>query len=108
MNKELLIDKINQSGKGLDEREVVIKDVSYRWGYWGVMLVITMLILLRFLKGAEFNSDLIMILMGHTGFTSFTLYKNSISKKMNLISLVLSLVVFIIATYATLGYYEII
>ncbi len=70
MNKALLIEKINQSEKGLDEREVVIKDVSYRWGYWGIMLVIATLILLRFIKRGHSNFESRLGGRGHSNFSS--------------------------------------
>lgn len=107
MERELLLEKIKSQNQELDERETQIKDISYRWAYWGVMFVLALIYVFRMIKGIDFEYDLVMIMMGQSGFMSYSLYRSGRNKRMNLIFIIISTILFIGATYLTLGYYEI-
>jgi hypothetical protein len=108
MDKEKLLEKINEEKQDLDEREKYLKDVSYHWAFWGVYLVLAIIYVLRMIKGLDFTYDLVMIMMGQAGFMSFSLYRNERNRKLNLVFIVISTVLFLVATYLTMGNYEII
>lgn len=108
MEKDVLLKKIELQKSELDEREQQLKDVSYRWGFWGVIFVLAMIYVLRMIKGIDFEYDLVMIMMGQSGFMSYSLYKSERNKNLNLILIIVSAVLFIVATFLTLSNYEII
>lgn len=108
MDKEKLLKMINEENQELDEREKYLKDISYRWAFWGVYLVLAIIIVLRMIKGLDFTYDLVMIMMGQAGFMSYSLYRNGRNRKLNLVFIVISIVLFLIATYLTMVNYEII
>ncbi|MEC9485643.1 MAG: DUF6442 family protein [Candidatus Izemoplasma sp.] len=108
MDKEKLMKRIYEDKEELDEREKQIKDVSYHWAFWGVYLVLAIIYVLRIIKGLDFTYDLVMIMMGQAGFMSYSLFKNDRNKRMNMVFIVISIVLFFIATYLTMDNYEII
>lgn len=108
MNKETLLKKIETQTQGLDEREQQIKDVSYHWGFWGVYAVLALIYIFRMIQGVDFTYDLVMIMMGQAGFMTYSLYRSGRNKNMNLAFTIVSFLLFVIATYLTLGNYEII
>ena len=106
MNKEKLIKTISEQDTDLDERELSIKDYSYRWSFLGVYVAISVIYIFRLVQGMNFVSDLAMIMLAQAGFMSFSLYKNGRNIRLNLIMIFITSVLFLIATFFTLGYYE--
>jgi len=91
-----------------DEREELIKSTSYSWAYSGGYFVLLLLMLIRFISGEDFASDLMMILMGQMSFMTIYLYSKNKEKKSNLYFSVITILLFLGFSYNTLVYHGII
>lgn len=105
LERDKLIDIIDQNRSNTDERVQTIKLKSfykgYLWGFW--MLIIIMVI--RMFAGVDFNSDLGMILTGQSTYVALYLYKQNQNKKFNLLMVLANAAIFLIFTYKTVVYY---
>lgn len=108
MEKEKLLSVIQQEKKGLDEREQIIKDSSYHWGYFSSLMIILVLMIVRMIGGELFTQDLMVIVMGQISFISLYEYTKNKDKKTNLYVAIFGLLVTLGSLYNTLKYYEII
>lgn len=108
MKKEKLIKAISEQDNDLDERELSIKDYSYRWSFLGVYVAIGVIYIFRLMQGMNFVSDLAMIMLAQAGFMSYSLHKKGRNVRLNLIMILITSVLFLVAAFFTLGYYELI
>ncbi len=108
MEREKLIEVIQATDQGLDERESMIKSRSYGSAYMGGYFAMMIVMILNVLFGDGFNYDILMIFTGQLTFMTYFLYKNDRNKRMNLIFSIIGLILFLMSTYHTLGYYGII
>ncbi len=108
MDKNKLINVIEISKNDRDEREELIKSTSYSWAYSGGYFVLLLLMLIRFISGEDFASDLMMILMGQMSFMTIYLYSKNKEKKSNLYFSVITILLFLGFSYNTLVYHGII
>ena len=108
MEKETLLNAIEENKSEHDEREGLIKISSYTWAYSGGYTVLLVLMFFRMLGDKSFVSDLMMILMGQMSFMTLYLYINNKEKKSNLYFFILTVLLFLGFTYSTMVYYGLI
>ena len=105
MKKNELLKRI-KNNRVPDEREVIIKKFSYLWGYLGGLLSLMGLIFIRYFSGEIFLQDLFMVLFGQLTVMSLYEYIKNKEKKVNLLFTIFGFLIFLLALYSTLVFYE--
>lgn len=107
MNKENLINVIQNEKTGLDEREMQIRKTSYRIGYSSGFFIITILLFIRIIVGVDFAADLLMIIVAQISIISLYEYIKNKDGKGDLYLSIIGFLVTIGCLYGTLVYYEV-
>lgn len=107
MDREKLIEKIQSTDKGLDERDIGIKLESYNIAIYIGWLILAIIMVIRSFSGTDFVADLMMVVIGQAGMMSVFYYRRGRNKKMNLAFSVVSGILFLAFLYQTLVYYGI-
>lgn len=107
MEKDKLINVIKSETKGLDERDNIINAKSFHWGYKGGLIFIAILMIIRLSVGEYFNLDLLMIIIGQMGISSFYSFTQNKENKADLYYSIVALIITFGLFYSTLAYYEI-
>lgn len=105
MDREKLLEKIQNENKGLDERDIGIKLESYNIAIYIGWFIIAIIMVIRSFSGTDFVADLMMVVIGQGGIMSMFYYKRGRNKKMNLAFSILSGVLFATFLYQTVVYY---
>jgi len=105
MEKEKVIEVIQNSKSTMDERELQIANRSFRIGQLALTGTMLLIMALRWIKGDLFSQELLMMLMAQVAASSLYQYFKIRDKTMFLYAGVLAIVAFVLTTINTLIYY---